>query len=222
MGTAVGGDKFGRNCGVDGPVLCATGVHGVRPVTLGGHRCVRDRLRAACLDRTLADRIASPAPRPHAWVADCRDIRLGACLFTDPAHHRGVGTTAPDRSRHGAAAYALWSQRHWPFALTYYWGLTLSTQALISPALKSPDFPTTSSSAFGQFTCSSSGQQPSTSRAAGGCVPSGAATGSRYWLQVVWAAATFTFNSIAGTDYGFLNGNCSRRRHPPNPLRARG
>jgi hypothetical protein len=82
-----------------------------------------------------------------------------------------------------AAAYALWSQRHWPFALTYHSGLTLSTQALISPALKSSDFPTTSSSAFGQFTCSSSGQQPSTSRGAGGCVPSGAATGSRYWLQ---------------------------------------
>jgi hypothetical integral membrane protein (TIGR02206 family) len=39
-----------------------------------------------------------------------------------------------------AAAYALWSQRHWPFALTYHWGLTLSTQALISPALTSPDF----------------------------------------------------------------------------------
>src|SRR6201981_985721 len=32
-----------------------------------------------------------------------------------------------------AAAYALWSQRHWAFALTYYWGLVLSTQALISP-----------------------------------------------------------------------------------------
>jgi uncharacterized membrane protein YwaF len=25
-------------------------------------------------------------------------------------------------------------------------------------------------------------------------------------VTVVWAAATFTFNSIAGTDYGFLNG----------------
>ena len=25
-------------------------------------------------------------------------------------------------------------------------------------------------------------------------------------ITVVWAAATFTFNSIAGTDYGFLNG----------------
>ena len=40
-----------------------------------------------------------------------------------------------------AAAYALWSRRHWVFALTYYWGLVLSTQALISPVLKSPDFP---------------------------------------------------------------------------------
>ena len=30
-----------------------------------------------------------------------------------------------------AAAYALWSQRHWAYALTYYWGLVLSTQALI-------------------------------------------------------------------------------------------
>ena len=25
-------------------------------------------------------------------------------------------------------------------------------------------------------------------------------------VTVVWAAATFTFNSIAGTDHGFLNG----------------
>ena len=39
------------------------------------------------------------------------------------------------------AAYALWSQKHWAFALTYYWGLVLSTQALVSPALQSPDFP---------------------------------------------------------------------------------
>src|SRR3954454_21220204 len=39
------------------------------------------------------------------------------------------------------AAVALWSQRHWAYALTYYWGLVLSTQALISPALESPDFP---------------------------------------------------------------------------------
>ncbi|HKV19290.1 MAG TPA: TIGR02206 family membrane protein, partial [Mycobacterium sp.] len=28
------------------------------------------------------------------------------------------------------AAYALWTQRHWAFVLTYYWGLFLSSQAL--------------------------------------------------------------------------------------------
>src|SRR6476469_870594 len=45
-----------------------------------------------------------------------------------------------------AAAYALWSQRHWAFALAYYWGLLLSSQALITPdvgtpAEGAPDFP---------------------------------------------------------------------------------
>ena len=39
------------------------------------------------------------------------------------------------------SAYALWTHRHWAFALTYYWGLVLSTQALASPAHTGPDFP---------------------------------------------------------------------------------
>src|ERR1700722_11112232 len=39
-----------------------------------------------------------------------------------------------------AAAYALWSQRQWAFALTYYWGLGLSTQALMTPGIYAPDF----------------------------------------------------------------------------------
>jgi hypothetical integral membrane protein (TIGR02206 family) len=44
------------------------------------------------------------------------------------------------------AAYALWSQRHWAFVITYYWGLFLSSQALITPdigtpAEGAPDFP---------------------------------------------------------------------------------
>jgi hypothetical integral membrane protein (TIGR02206 family) len=36
------------------------------------------------------------------------------------------------------AAYALWSQRHWAFVLTYYWGLVLSSQALITPDVGTP------------------------------------------------------------------------------------
>ena len=44
------------------------------------------------------------------------------------------------------AAYALWSQRHWAFVLAYYWGLVLSSQALITPDIGTPqegapDFP---------------------------------------------------------------------------------
>lgn len=39
------------------------------------------------------------------------------------------------------AAYALWSCRDWAVALAYYWGLTLSVQALITPVLRGPDFP---------------------------------------------------------------------------------
>ncbi len=44
------------------------------------------------------------------------------------------------------AAYALWSQRRWAFALTYYWCLLLSSQALLTPDVGTPregapDFP---------------------------------------------------------------------------------
>jgi hypothetical integral membrane protein (TIGR02206 family) len=102
------------------------------------------------------------------------------------------------------AAYALWSQRHWAYALTYYWGLVLSTQALISPALQSPDFPDYRFLAFwvihllvvwaAIYLTWGRGMRP---------------TWRSYRIAVivtaVWAMATFTFNSIAGTNYGFLN-----------------
>ncbi|SMD25475.1 YwaF family protein [Kibdelosporangium aridum] len=39
------------------------------------------------------------------------------------------------------AAYALWTSRRWAVSLAYYWGLTLNTQALVTPVLRGPDFP---------------------------------------------------------------------------------
>jgi len=104
-----------------------------------------------------------------------------------------------------SAAYALWSQRHWSFALTYYWGLTLSTQALISPVLKSPDFPNYEFLAFWAIHLLvvwaaiylTWGRR---------IRPSWRSYRFVVVVTVVWAAATFTFNSIAGTNYGFLNG----------------
>ena len=59
----------------------------------------------------------------------------------DPAH---PGLTLPlqlsDLAPY-AAAWAVVSGQRWAYALTYYWGLTLSVQALLTPALGGGDFP---------------------------------------------------------------------------------
>jgi hypothetical integral membrane protein (TIGR02206 family) len=106
------------------------------------------------------------------------------------------------------AAYALWSRKQWAYALTYYWGLVLSTQALISPALQSPDFPHYQFLAFWAihllvvwaaiYLTWGRGMRPDW---------------RSYRITVVvtavWAAVTFTFNTAAGTNFGFLNGKPS-------------
>lgn len=102
------------------------------------------------------------------------------------------------------AAYALWSQRRWAYALTYYWGLTLSTQALISPVLKSPDFPNYQFLAFWAIHLLvvwaaiylTWGRRMR---------PSWHSYRFVVVVTVLWVAITLTFNSIAGTNYGFLN-----------------
>jgi hypothetical integral membrane protein (TIGR02206 family) len=111
------------------------------------------------------------------------------------------------------AVYALWSQRHWAFSLTYFWGLVLSSQALITPDIGTPeegapDFPHHLFVTFfalhvlvvwsAIYLTWGRGMRP-TWRSYRFAV---AAT-------VVWAAFTFTFNVIAGTNYGYLN------RKPP-------
>jgi hypothetical integral membrane protein (TIGR02206 family) len=103
-----------------------------------------------------------------------------------------------------AAAYALWSRRHWPFALTYYWGLVLSTQALITPVLRSPDFPHYQFLGFWAIhllvvwaaVYLTWGRRMR---------PQWRSYRIAILVTLMWAAFTFTFNSIAGTDYGFLN-----------------
>lgn len=102
------------------------------------------------------------------------------------------------------SAYALWSHRRWAFWLTYYWCLTLSTQALVSPALRGPDFPHVGFLAFwlihlfvvwaALYLTFGLRMRPSW-------------RGYRFTVlvSVCWAAAAMTFNAIAGTNYGFLN-----------------
>ena len=108
-----------------------------------------------------------------------------------------------------AAAYALWSQRHWAFVLTYYWGLVLSSQALITPDIGTPeegapDFPSHLFLTF--FTLHvlvvwaaiylTWGQRRR---------PRWRDYRFAIVVTLAWAALTFVFNSIAGTNYGYLN-----------------
>jgi hypothetical integral membrane protein (TIGR02206 family) len=102
------------------------------------------------------------------------------------------------------SVYALWTHRSWAFALTYYWGLVLSTQALVFPAHTGPDFPHYGFLAFwgihllvvwaAIYLTWGLGMRP---------------TWRSYRITVAvtvtWAVFTFAFNSIAGTNYGFLN-----------------
>jgi hypothetical integral membrane protein (TIGR02206 family) len=107
------------------------------------------------------------------------------------------------------AAYALWSQRHRAFVLTYFWGLVLSSQALLTPDIGTPeegapDFPHHLFVTF--FTLHvlvvwaaiyltwARGMRP---------------RWADYRFAVIatlgWVAFTLAFNAIAGTNYGYLN-----------------
>jgi hypothetical integral membrane protein (TIGR02206 family) len=102
------------------------------------------------------------------------------------------------------AAYALWSQRKWASTLVYYWGLPLSSQALITPDLHAPDFPSHDFVTFfalhllvvwaAIYLTWGYGIRP---------------TWHSYRFAVIttlaWGTFTFVFNALAGSDYGFLN-----------------
>jgi hypothetical integral membrane protein (TIGR02206 family) len=111
------------------------------------------------------------------------------------------------------AAYALWSQRHWAFALGYYWGLVLSTQALITPdvgtpAEGAPDFPHHLFLTF--FTLHVLVVWAAIYLTWGrGMRPRWRDYRFAIIVTLAWAVFTFIFNAITGTNYGYLN------RKPP-------
>lgn len=102
------------------------------------------------------------------------------------------------------AAWALWTRRSTPYVLLYFWGLTLTPQAIITPALDAPDFPDINFIEFwGQhllviwvaaFLTWGIGMHPSW---------------RGYWTSVAvtvsWGLAMLVFNEFAGTNYGFVS-----------------
>jgi hypothetical integral membrane protein (TIGR02206 family) len=104
------------------------------------------------------------------------------------------------------AVVALWTRHWWAVALTFYWGLTLTVQAIITPSL-GQEFP---DPRFFMYW----GMHFLSVWAAGWLAASGGGpTWRGYRLAVVvtaaWAAAVMVFNEATGTNYGYLN------RKPP-------
>lgn len=102
-----------------------------------------------------------------------------------------------------AAACALWTRSRWACGLVYYWGLTLTSQGLVTPALEF-DFP---HAQFWMFWCShlsvilaaifitwGLGQRPGWRE-------------YRLTLAVTlgWTLLVLGFNALAGTNYLFVN-----------------
>lgn len=102
------------------------------------------------------------------------------------------------------AGYALWSHRRRAYALTYYWCLTLSTQALASPALESPDFPHYEFLAFWAIHLLVVWAAIYLTWGVG-MRPDWRSYRFAVAATVVWVAVTFAFNSLADTNYGFVN-----------------
>ncbi|OBK81702.1 TIGR02206 family membrane protein [Mycobacterium sp. 1164985.4] len=111
------------------------------------------------------------------------------------------------------AAYALWSHRHWAFALTYYWCLLLSSQALLTPDVGTPregapDFPHHLFLTF--FVLHVFAVWAAVYLTWGRRMrPHWRSYRFAVVVSLAWAALTFSFNAIVGTNYGYLN------RKPP-------
>lgn len=100
------------------------------------------------------------------------------------------------------AVYALWTRKPWAAALTYFWGLTLTTQAILTPSL-GQQFPDPRYFMFW-------GMHFLTVWAAGYLVASGTTpTWPLYRFTVLvtalWAGVVMVFNGLTGTNYGYLN-----------------
>lgn len=103
-----------------------------------------------------------------------------------------------------AAIYALWTHRRWAVGLVHYWGLTLTTQAILTPDLSSafpdPVF-------FLYWAMHLLIVWAAVYLVWGrGLTPTWRTYGTTVALTSLWAAAVYTFNVAAGTNDGYLNG----------------
>lgn len=102
------------------------------------------------------------------------------------------------------AVYALWTRSQWAYSLTYYWGLTLNPQAMITPALDAPGFPHIDFIDF--WTQHTLVVWAAIYLTWGlGMRPDWRSFGTAAVVTVAWGVVVFGFNSLTGTNYGFVN-----------------
>ena len=102
-----------------------------------------------------------------------------------------------------AAAYALWTRRPWAVALTYFWGLTLTIQAVVTPDL-AKDFPDPAFLLFWAMHLLTVWAAIYLSFGLG-LGPDWRGYRTSLALTAAWAASVYAFNLVAGTNYGYVN-----------------
>jgi hypothetical integral membrane protein (TIGR02206 family) len=153
----------------------------------------------------------TPGERPLALVLAWGNVVFGAAssilaLFPFRVHH-----SLPLQICDFAwvvVAWALVTRRPIAVALTYYWGLTLSVQALVQPTLAQA-FPDPNFFAFwgkhvliiwgAVYLCPGLGNGPDW-----------AAYRSAVGWTMVWLVAVLGLNAVLGSDYGYVNGKPSQ------------
>jgi hypothetical integral membrane protein (TIGR02206 family) len=101
------------------------------------------------------------------------------------------------------ATWALWSRRPWATALTYYWGLSITTQAIITPSLDQ-NFP--DPRFFGFWGMHFLIVWAALYLTWGLDVrPTWRSFRVAVFATALWAGAVYAFNEVADTNYGYLN-----------------
>ncbi|KAA1415818.1 TIGR02206 family membrane protein [Nocardioides humilatus] len=101
-----------------------------------------------------------------------------------------------------ATTWALWSHRAYPVALTFFWGLTLTIQGVVTPSL-GEDFPDPRYFAFWALHLLI--VWAAVYLVIGlGKVPQWRDYGLAVATTVGWAVVTASFNHVADTNYGYL------------------
>jgi hypothetical integral membrane protein (TIGR02206 family) len=164
-------------------------VAGLVAVVLVGR--ARRRLPARGFDRAFAVAVVCVAVSTQVFQLTPGDFDLGSSLPLQLCDLAWV-----------AAAWALWTRRRLPAAVTYYWGLTLTVQGILTPSLGQA-FPHPRFFMFWAL------HLLVVWAAAYVSVGLGIGPGWREYrwtvgLSLVWAVVAYAFDRAFGVNYGYL------------------